>query len=69
MKVLRFMVIEVLVRSLRDERRLCLRMREEGEKNLLNGGLGVTHGRAKFLEFCWFWQGKFRHGRARFLAS
>ena len=63
--------MEVLERCLMDERLLCLRIKEEEEKKLVNGGLGVAHGRAStgtgranFLDFCLFWVGKVRHGRA-----
>ena len=61
--------MEVLERCLRDERSLCLRMKEEEGKFLVNGGLEVAHGRAtvgmsraNFLDFWWIWFGKGRHG-------
>ena len=60
--------------KLKDERSLCLRMKEEEEKKLVNGGLGVAYGRptagtcrANFLEKVGFWLGKVWHGRTKLL--
>ena len=57
--------------KLKDEKSLCLRMKEEEENILVNGGLGVAYGRptagtcrANFLKKVGFWLGKVWHGRA-----
>jgi len=68
MKVWRFLIMEILEGSLRDERCLCWRMKEEEGKKLIIGSIGVGHGRAtagtdraNFLEF----GGLVWHGQAR----